>query len=163
LAPGPSHYNAASHSSNFLLKMCLPYLVRLGTPTCVGVPKQPPSSGAAAVPYAIGLQQARARHHIHDFRHLLTLLAEQGRPNREGHGSGSHLEDPRCSTVAAQMLRGCSGACSHTLRFTCKTPSFPKWAMLGSNERPPPCTGGNGCCRALQAIAKPAYLSRFLF
>jgi hypothetical protein len=35
--------------------------------------------------------------------------------------------------------------------------------MLDLNQRPPPCKGGKGCCRALQAIAKPAYLSRFLF
>src|SRR5215203_7399578 len=35
--------------------------------------------------------------------------------------------------------------------------------MLGSNQRPPPCKGENGCCRALQPVAKPAYLSAFLF
>ncbi len=35
--------------------------------------------------------------------------------------------------------------------------------MLGSNQRPPPCKGEKGCFRVLQAFAKPAYVSRFLF
>jgi integrase len=45
------------------------------------------------------------RYHSHDSRHLLALLAEHGGPDREGHGSSSHLEDPRCCTVAAQRPR----------------------------------------------------------
>ena len=35
--------------------------------------------------------------------------------------------------------------------------------MLDLNQRSPPCKGEKGCCRTLQAFAKPAYVSRFLF
>ena len=35
--------------------------------------------------------------------------------------------------------------------------------MLDLNQRSPPCKGGKERCRGLQAFAKPAYLSRFLF
>jgi len=35
--------------------------------------------------------------------------------------------------------------------------------MLDLNQRPPPCKGDKGCCWGLQGVAKPAYLSRFLF
>jgi hypothetical protein len=135
----------------------LPQLVRLGTPTRVGVPKQPPSSGAAAVPYAIGLQQARARHHIHDFRHLLTHLAEQGRPNREGHGSGSHLEDPRCCKKAPGMFRGLLSYATLYLQNS----AFSEWAMLGSNQRPPPCKLGQSFSDRYYPVRKSRLHKRF--
>src|SRR5918998_868351 len=35
--------------------------------------------------------------------------------------------------------------------------------MLDLNQRPPPYKGGKSCYQVLQAFAKPAYLSRFLF
>ena len=41
--------------------------------------------------------------------------------------------------------------------------NFSKWAMLGSNQRPPPCKGEKGRCRALRGVANPAYLRAFLF
>jgi hypothetical protein len=40
---------------------------------------------------------------------------------------------------------------------------YPKWAMLGSNQRPPPCKGEKRGCKVLQWIAESAYLSRIPF
>ncbi len=36
-----------------------------------------------------------------------------------------------------------------------------RWAMLNSNQRPPPCKGDKGRCRGLHKLANPAYLGRF--
>ena len=47
--------------------------------------------------------------------------------------------------------------------FFLQNPAFSKWAMLDLNQRPPPCKGEKGRFWVLQAFAKPAYLSRFLF
>jgi len=47
--------------------------------------------------------------------------------------------------------------------FILQNTGFSKWAMLDSNQRLPPCKGGKGYCRGLPRVAKPAYLSRFLF
>ena len=38
---------------------------------------------------------------------------------------------------------------------------FYKWAMLGSNQRPPPCKGGRKGSQGFADVHKPAYTSRF--
>jgi len=48
---------------------------------------------------------------------------------------------------------------SHHLKFFLQNAVFPEWAMLGSNQRPPPCKGDKRGCGALRWLAKSAYLS----
>jgi len=43
--------------------------------------------------------------------------------------------------------------------FYLQNVAFSEWAMLGSNQRPPPCTGDKRCCGALRWLAESAYLS----
>src|SRR4051794_8463476 len=99
-ASGPNHYNAVNHSSNFVLKMCLSPISSVWGHTYAHrfARVAHPHIGAAVVPYAIGLRQARARHRIHDSRHLLALLAEREGPDRQGYRGSSLLEDLRCCT-----------------------------------------------------------------
>src|SRR5215217_2685362 len=50
-----------------------------------------------------------------------------------------------------------------SIAFYLQNATFSKWAMLESNQRPPPCKGGKARCRVLHGIAVFPYLSRFLF
>ncbi len=53
-----------------------------------------------------------------------------------------------------------AGAFSYALYFACKR-TFSKWAMLESNQRPPPCKGDVASCTGVQGLANSLYLSRF--
>jgi hypothetical protein len=85
-----------------------------------------------------------ARNHSHDSRHLLALPAEHGRLDREGYGASSLLRSALlhgCCTKAPSMSRDLSRYATYYLQ----KPAFSKWAVLGSNQRPPPCKGGLLC------------------
>jgi hypothetical protein len=45
--------------------------------------------------------------------------------------------------------------------FYLQIAAFTKWAMLDSNQRPPPCKGSKGRCRVLPNVAESAYLRGF--
>jgi len=45
------------------------------------------------------------------------------------------------------------------LAFSLQNAVFLEWAMLGSNQRPPPCKGDVRGCGVLQWLAESAYLS----
>jgi hypothetical protein len=67
-----------------------------------------------------------------------------------------------CSTAAVKGTGIRSPALS-SAAFYLRSVAFSKWAMLGSNQRPPPCKRDEKDCEALQWLAESAYLSRIPF
>ena len=51
---------------------------------------------------------------------------------------------------------------SLTFAFYLQNPGFPKWAMLGSNQRPPPCKLGQGFPTTLCPVRKFRLSERFM-
>src|SRR3954469_25851742 len=60
------------------------------------------------------------------------------------------------------LVRWCNNWCSEASdvsgalfysAFYLQITAFSEWAMVGSNQRPPPCKGGKECFRGLKAVA----------
>ena len=114
------------------------------------------------------------------FHDLPTLLLTSGaHPKHHRHRrSTPTLTSSMCRTTSPELSRtpqaaglqyGCNKRSGkRILVHSCATlclqrVAFLKWAMLGSNQRPPPCKGEEGYCRALPYLAESSYLRRFLF